>query len=462
VSRRLTGLVLALAAFLAAPIVLVPAAAAATTPDRGEVTLTLFWDYDCSKCTAEREFLAQLQQEHPPLRIEQFELHEPANRDRFEQVMGQLGLDATSSPTTVVAGRVWIGFSDAIRDDIRRVVEAALRGEPVPAGVYGTAGTCEAESTACAAPTEATTVHVPLVGDVDVASQSLVISTLVIGFVDGVNPCSLWVISILLAIVIRTGSRRRVLAVGSAFLAVTAGMYGLYMVGIYSALSVIGYLWAIQVIVGIVAGVIGVLAVKDYFWFRRGPSMSIREGSKPGLYRRMREVAASRSLPAALGATVLLAVAVSLLETPCTAGFPVIWTGLLEAFDVGIPAAVLLFVLYMLPFLIDELLVFGVAVATMRASKLQEKHGRLLKLVAGVFMVALAGTMLVRPSIMESPLGATIVFLVATAVALGTHLVTTRTTWPSDLGGVIQRGVATAWRAVEPARRRATGRPPVE
>ncbi len=466
VSRRLSRVALALAALLTGLFVLATPAAAAPAPTAAapaatqdtEVTLTLFWDYDCPKCEAEREFLAGFQQEHPTLRIEQYELHEPANRERFTQTMSQLGLEAESWPTTIVGERVWIGFTDPIRDDIRRVVEGALRGEPVPKGVYGTPGegTCEADTNTCAAPeqTEPTTVNVPLLGDIDVGSQSLVVSTLVIGFVDGINPCSLWVISILLAIVIRTGSRRRVMAVGSAFLVVTAGMYGLYMVGIYSALSVIGYLGAIQIIVGLAAGVFGVLAVKDYFWFKQGPSMSIPEGSKPGLYRRMREVAGSRSLPAALGATTLLAVAVSLLETPCTAGFPVIWTGLLAANDVSTPAAVLLFLLYMLPFLLDELLVFGVAVATMRASKLQEKHGRVLKLVAGVFMLALAGTMIVRPSIMESPLGATIVFLVATAVALGTHLIATRTTWFTDLARLGRRGAAATWRGVEPGWRR--------
>jgi hypothetical protein len=203
-------------------------------------------------------------------------------------------------------------------------------------------------------------------------------------------------------------------------------MYALYMAGMYSALSFISYLDAIQLIVGIVAGIAGIIAVKDYFWYKRGVSLTIPEGSKPGLYKRMREVAGHQSLLLALGATMLLAVAVSLLETPCTAGFPLLWTGLLASNDVPLVGSVLLYILYMIPFLIDEFVVFVLAVTTMRAAKLQEKHGRLLKLVAGTIMMALAATMIFAPQVMEDVLGATLVFVVAIAVAAAVHLVTTR------------------------------------
>jgi hypothetical protein len=114
---------------------------------------------------------------------------------------------------------------------------------------------------------------------------------------------------------------------------------------------------------------------------------------------------------------------VSLLGAPCTAGFPVIWTGLLAAHDVAAAQAVGLFALYMVPFLIDELIVFGMVVFTMRATKLQEKHGRVLKLVAGTTMLALAGTVLVRPETMNDPVQALVVFAGAFVIAGIVHRV---------------------------------------
>ncbi len=417
----LTFGVLVLAGVLTVPP---PAAADTAAP---AVTLTLFWGDGCAKCEAERGFLADLQRQYGDLRVEQFEVWQnTGNRRLFEQAAARHGVEASAVPMTIVQERVWIGFTDPIRDDIRRTVESATRGDPVPRGLYGQAGegTCTTDEVCLSQP--GASVDVPLVGRVDLGDRSLVVSTLIIGFVDGINPCSLWVISILLAMVIRTGSRRRVLAIGSAFLLVTAAMYAVFMAGIYSALSVIGYLGAIQIVVGVVAGAFGLLAIKDYFWFRRGVSTSIPERSKPGLYRRMRDVAGSHPLLPALGATTLLAVGVSLLETPCTAGFPVLWTGLLASHDVGLAGSAVLFLVYMVPFLLDEIVVFGVAVATMRATKLQERHGRLLKLVAGTVMLALAGTMVFVPDVMEDVLGASIVFAGAIALAAAVHATTRR------------------------------------
>ncbi len=407
-----------------------PATASAT--DRpgaaAEVTLTVFWGDGCPKCAEQEVLLDRLAREHPSLTVERHEVwFDEAGAELFRTTAAELGFEAGSVPTAILGERVWIGHTEAIGEDLERTVAAAVAGEGIPSGVYGRdgQGTCDAGAL-CEAP-EPATVDVPLLGETEVgsgSSASLVLSTLAIGFVDGVNPCSLWVISILLAIVIRTRSRRRVLAVGSVFLTVTAGMYAVYMAGIYSALTVVGYLGWVQVVVGVVALVFGAISVKDYVAFRRGPSLTIPDGAKPGIYQRMRRIAGQRALVPALAATAALAVAVSLLETPCTAGFPILWTGLLAEADVSAPTAAGLFGLYMVPFLLDELAVFGIAVATMRAARLQESHGRVLKLVAGTTMLALAGVMLLAPEIMEDVVGASLVFLAAALAAAAVHATT--------------------------------------
>lgn len=395
-------------------------AAAATDPD-GTVELVLFWGEGCPHCEAERAWLEEAGEEYPGLRVTEHEVwYDDANRELMLETADRLGFEASGVPTTVIGDRYWIGFSDGVRAEIEALLAAA--------GADGTTDAGSSGPTDDGAPTEGrtSTVDVPLVGEVTVGADSLVLSTLVIGFVDGVNPCSLWVISVLLAIVVRTGSRGRVLAIGSTFLVVTAAMYAVYVAGIYSAMSVVGHLGAVRAVVAVLAGVFGIVSIKDYFAFKKGISFTIRDASKPGIYKRMRAAAGQEKLVPALVATVVLAVGVSLLETPCTAGFPVLWTGLLAANDVGTAQAVGLFGLYMAPFLVDELLVFGVAVVTLRATKMQERHGRVLKLVAGTMMLALAVTVLVRPEAMGEPLSALLVFTAAFAAAGIVHLVTTR------------------------------------
>jgi cytochrome c biogenesis protein CcdA/glutaredoxin len=372
-----------------------------TTPDAPlPDELLFFWGDGCPHCAAQERFLDELEDEFTELVVRRYEVwNDEANRRLFRETAAEAGVEASGVPTTFFGGRVWIGYTDSIGDDIRAVVGAAFTG--------------------VAPPRERATVDVPFVGNVDVGDRSLVVSTLIIGFVDGINPCSLWVLSILLALVLHSGSRRRVLLVGGTFLAVTSGMYGLYIAGAYSVLAYAQFLPWIQRVVAVVVGTMGVLQLKDAAGVASGPSLSVPDSAKPGLYVRMRGLAASdRPTTTVLGATALLALGVSLIETPCTLGLPILWTSLLNQQDVAHLGVAVLFLLYLSAFLLDELIVFGAAVVTMRAVKLQEHHGQALKLISGVVMITLALVMGLRPEWMESVAGALGVFAVAAAISV--------------------------------------------
>ena len=368
------------------------------------VTIEVFWAEGCPYCAAEFEFLADLSARYPEIRIVDYEVsRSPANAALFEETMAVRGMEAVAIPTTLVGEQVWVGFDASVAEEIEAVVAEASASAPEPI-----------------AETEAgEIVDLPFLGPVDVGSASLVVATLVIGLVDGVNPCSLWVLSVLLALVLRTGSWRRVLAIGGTFLAVTAALYGLYIAGMYGALSFLAHQQWVRLAMAVVALAFGLVNLKDFFAFRRGISLTIPESRKPKLYRRMRKVAVeNEALLPALGGTAALAVGVSVLETPCTAGYPLLWADLLAYHGVGMPGAVALFSLYMAVFLLDELVVFAVATFAMRAFKLEEKAGRTLKLIAGLVMVAFAGTLVLAPEAMNTVRGAAAVFGVALAAAV--------------------------------------------
>jgi cytochrome c biogenesis protein CcdA/glutaredoxin len=362
--------------------------------------LLFFWGDGCPHCADQKRFHDGLRTDFPDLVIREHEVwYDEANRDLFRRTAAAAGIEPSGVPTTFYGDRVWVGYSDQIGREIRATIEAVYTGADPP-------------------PPERTVIDVPLLGAVDVGGRSIIASTLIIGFVDGINPCSLWVLSILLALVLHSGSRRRVAVVGGTFLVITSGMYGLYIAGAYSVFAYAQFLPWIQRAVALVVGTMGLLQLKDAAGIGAGPSLSVPDSAKPGLYVRMRGLAASdRPIPTVLGATALLAVGVSLLETPCTLGLPILWTSLLTQNDVAPLGAAVLFLLYLGAFLLDELIVFGAAVGTMRAIKLQEHHGQALKLISGVVMVTLALVMGFRPEWMESVGGALAVFGAAAAIS---------------------------------------------
>ncbi|MDO8309414.1 MAG: hypothetical protein Q7V58_13785 [Actinomycetota bacterium] len=428
--RRAMQVLLAVAALTVLPFLPAGpvAAASAEAGPSPPATLILFHGEGCPHCAAEREFLAGLSEQYPELLIQQYEVWNDAGNLAFlESTAARMGFEASGVPVTVIDERVWIGFSNSIAEEITAAVAVAVEAAG-PSAPAATPGPLVSDT---AADQPSATVDLPLLGSVDVATSSLVVATLAIGFVDGVNPCSLWVLSLLLAMVLSRGSRGRVVLVGSTFLAVTAAMYGLYIVGFYSALDYVGSLAWIQVVVAVVALAFGALQLKDGIRPGSGPSLSIAESARPRIYGRMRAVAAPGSgLAATLAGTVALAIGVSLLETPCTAGLPLMWTSMLAQQGVSTMTAVALFALYMGAFLLDELLVFGFAVVTLRGARLQERQGRLLKIVAGSLLVTLGLTMLVAPAALETLAGTAIVFAVAAIAAGGVWLATQRSRRP--------------------------------
>lgn len=431
---RWLGLLLLTAGLLL--VAVLPQGAAASheggPPGRwGPTELVLFWGDGCPHCEAEMAWLEEASTAYPELTVHQFEVwFDEDNRRLLEEVAAEIGFEPSAVPVTVLADRHWVGWSEVVQRELTAHIEAQL-GDTADAGVGPGEATAEAGPKS-GAPDAPTAIEVPIFGEV-VLGESLVASTLVIGFVDGMNPCSLWVITVLLAIVVRTGARGRVIAIGVTYLLVTAVMYGLFILGIYSALGLVSQLGVVQLVVALVAGALGILSVKDYFAFKEGVSMTISDSAKPGLYQRMRAAASHRSLLPALGATVVLAIGVSFIEIPCTAGFPLLWAGMLEANGVGFVEGLGLLALFMIPYLLDELLVFGIAVLTMRSLKMQERHGRLLKLVAGTMMIALALTMLVAPQAMSRPLMALVIFAAALGAAALIHLLYRRM-GPDDVG----------------------------
>jgi hypothetical protein len=113
-----------------------------------------------------------------------------------------------------------------------------------------------------------------------------------------------------------------------------------------------------------------------------------------------------------------MAAGVSLVEFSCTAGFPVLWTNLLNAQNVPWLTFILLLVVYMLIYQLDELVIFFTAVFTLKASKLEEKEGRILKLIGGILMLTLAVVMLVNPERMNDLSGSLVVFGIAFGATL--------------------------------------------
>ncbi len=409
-----------------------PAAAqdAASTTTAHPVDVYYFWGDGCPVCAQQRVFLNALTDRDPDVTVHAFEVwNDTDNRSLLEAFSAAFSRPVTGVPVTFIGDEAWVGFNEVAGRQMTasvasyRTYAAPDAADRLPADVRSrflasSTPMVAAPAAAVVAP-GANVIELPWVGFVDLAGYSLIFSTLLIAFVDGFNPCSLWVLALLLGIVLNTRKRSKVVLVGLTFLVITATVYGLFIAGLFSVFSYVAYLDWIRALVALLALVFALINIKDYFAYKQGVSLTIDDRAKTGIYANVRKIMRSRdSLPATLAATGGMALGVTLVELPCTAGLPVLWTNLVAGTGVTTPVFVGLLAVYMVVYLLDELIVFGVAVVTMRIARFEEREGRVLKLVGGSVMLALAVAMLWMPHLLESVGGMLALFGVAIAGAL--------------------------------------------
>ena len=404
-----------LAALIA--VLFLTTAVSAQSAGETEVNIYFFWGDGCPHCEDEKDFLDELITSNLNINVVDYEVWYNKDNQKVLMEFGQaLSFEPVAVPVTVIGERYWIGFTEALGQEMEAAAKALLE-DPNHTDIGKQINGSPSEPAPTGDPSR--TIKLPIFGSVNLEQQSLAISTAIIGFVDGFNPCSLWVLSVLLAMTLHSGSRKKILVVGITFLVVTTIIYSLFISGVFTLFSYIGYLKWIQLLVALVALVFGMVNIKDYFWYKQGISFTISDKKKPKLYENMRStVTDTRSMLGLIGSSAALAVGVSFVEFSCTAGFPVIWSNLVASANVSLSTYLLLLGLYMLIYLLDELAVFGAIAVTMRASRMEEKHGRLLKLASGVIMATLGVVMAVNPELMNNVSSSLLVFLFALALTL--------------------------------------------
>ncbi|HET7201929.1 MAG TPA: thioredoxin family protein, partial [Steroidobacteraceae bacterium] len=294
------------------------------------VRLYYFFSPTCPHCQAAKPFLAQLERDNPWLELKRYSVKDNRANARFYfETARSLGVEALSTPGFVFCRQVIIGYDSAettgqqLADALAGCRARRLANPDAP----GDAATGDAATQRSAAEENAgTAVNLPFVGTVDAKALSLPVLTLVLAGMDAFNPCAFFVLLFLLSLLVHAKSRARMAFVGGTFVLFSGIVYFVFMAAWLNVFLIAGELRVITFIAGLVALLVAVLNIKDYFWFKAGPSLSIPDAAKPGLFKRMREVVTTGNMGPMLVGTVLLAIVANSYELLCTAGFPMVYT----------------------------------------------------------------------------------------------------------------------------------------
>jgi len=190
------------------------------------------------------------------------------------------------------------------------------------------------------------------------------------------------------------------------FATVSGLVYFLFMAAWLNLFFLIGHLRVITLVAGVLAVLAAAVNVKDYFWFKRGVTLSLTDSARSRLVKRMTGLIGRAGFLPVVAGTAGLAFAANLYELFCTSGFPMVYTRVLTLRELSPAEYYGYLALYNLVYVTPLFLIVVGFSLTLSAHKLTEYQGRVLKLVSGLMMLALGVILLVNPAFLNDLIGA--------------------------------------------------------
>lgn len=379
----------------------------AHSQEQERALISAFVRDDCGHCADEKKFLSVLASEEPLLEIRYYNLAEEKNKTLFSNIAARYAL-VKGTPITLVAGNIIQGFESAetTGETIRQLAAKAKAGENKTfediaeggATVFsGSGATCSTE-TVC--PDDSFVVRIPFIGtQVDVAALPLFTLSAILGFIDGFNPCALWVLVMFLLVLSQVGSRKRMVQYAGLFIFAEAIMY-------YLILSVWMTAWDFIALDRIVTPAVGLLAFGSgiYFLYRFlafKQECSIASVVQQKTIADKVKILAAKPLTASVVLGILaLAFSVNVFEFACSIGIPQTFTKIIELNALSWFGRQWYMATYILMYMIDDLIVFGVALYSIKKISSMQGYARWSSLIGGLLMLLLGALMLFRPDLL--------------------------------------------------------------
>jgi len=335
--------------------------------------LEFFYSDTCPHCHDEIAWFPKLEKEFPDLEIRKYEITtNPSNAAYLEKRLAEVGMEFPGVPINLIENESIIGFNNA--EIIGKQIIETLGKH-----FYGEITT----------PSSEFIKKIPFLGEVDFSTWRWPTIAAALGFVDGFNPCAMWVLIALLAILINMEDRSKMILVGSVFIFASFVIYGVALVAWLKVFEFIKFIEPIRWILGVLALIASFYSIRAALKNPSGACQVTSSDGKKSIMERMNKFLHEPRFWIALSGMVALAFSVNLIELVCSAGIPAIFTGLLSISDVSSFEKWLAILIYLVFYMLDDVVVFALAVWSMQLKILSGRGHFYLQLFGGILIGAL-------------------------------------------------------------------------
>lgn len=344
-----------------------------------QLEIIFFYSEICSHCAAEQEFLDEIGKKYPEVEINRYLASDSEARKilidllRKHDAENYIGL----VPITFVGEELIVGFDN--RTSVGKRIEESIKRQL-------NQNIIEPEK-------DKNKVRLPIIGEIDLSKYSLFAQAVVLGFFDGFNICSLGALILILGLVLILRSRVKIFIFGGLYILTTAIVYGVLVFIWYQLFY---YLAPVLSVMNVFVGVLGILGgiyfLRQFIKFKKyGPTCdTVQSGAISKFSAKLQKTfKESGGIWAIIISILIFAVVITIVEFPCSAVIPVLFTGILA--NAGLSGLTYIFyiIIFILFYMLDEIVVFLIAVFTMNIKITSSKTMTWLSLIEAIVLFGL-------------------------------------------------------------------------
>lgn len=344
-----------------------------------ELKVDFFFHPTCPHCQEQKKFNQILREEFPQVGFVYHDVSMAEESALLRQLANEKGIPTSKLgvPMTFFGEYYFIGFGSAettgkkIREALKDFLE---KPESLPKDQE-----TKLEKT----------MTLPLVGEINVLDYSLPALAILLGLIDGFNPCAMWVLVYLISLIVSLNDRRKIWLLVGSFLAASGILYFLFMTAWLNTFLLIGFFRPLTTIIGLAALGIGINNIRGYIKHKGALVCEVGDAeSKKKTLSRMEKVVFSPLTLASILGIIGLAFVVNSIEFVCSSAIPAVFTQVLAVSNLSTLSHYLYILLYDFFFMLDDIIIFSLAVLAVTSSY-GERYAKYCKIIGGVILVFL-------------------------------------------------------------------------
>jgi len=385
-----------------------------------KVKIEYFGRKDCKNCANLEKFLKELSTKRDDFEYVEHKIDESKEEKVFfDETTSKLKL-VKGTPIIYIDGHIIQGFNTAdttgkeienlinsgkTKDKIltlKEYVESGQTGNVSSNGAVCTGDTvCEVPGLTKGAENQVL-VNIPIINKtVDLTNYSLLTMSIILGTIDGFNPCAMWVLVLFLTALIAVGNKVKMFRVAGLFILAEAVMYFFILNAWIYAWDFVGLDKWVTPLVGIVGIIGGIFFIRNYL--KKGDTLECEVTDfeqRAKISKKIKDIANKPFTLLTALAIIGLALSVNVIEFACSVGIPQTYTKILQINEVPFWTRQFYTFIYIIGYMIDDIIVFGFALMSVNKLQLTTKYSKWVNLFGGILMIILGLIMLIKPSLL--------------------------------------------------------------